>query len=161
MNVCAALRCEPQVATHGLRRKNNVWTHKTETAPDIEVILLFGMWAGIRRGWYYIGCLFVLDLSPVTSKFHLNPPLRSQLTAVVVWRWSGLHWVQGIRILVGSRVDFFSQCISAEGEWNSAGNLSRKFLSQKYLLLFHRELYTYVTILSTQWMVQLTSCLCV
>lgn len=107
MNVCAALRCEPQVATHGLRRKNNVWTHKTETAPDIEVILLFGMWAGIRRGWYYIGCLFVLDLSPVTSKFHLNPPLRSQLTAVVVWRWSGLHRVQGIRILVGSWVGFF------------------------------------------------------
>lgn len=44
-------------------------------------------WSG---GWYYIGCLFVLDLSPVTSKFHLNPPLRSQLTAVVSWRWSGL-----------------------------------------------------------------------
>lgn len=142
MNVCAALRCEPQVATHGLRRKNNVWTHKTETAPDIEVILLFGMWAGIRRGWYYIGCLFVLDLSPVTSKFHLNPPLRSQLTAVVVWRWSGLHWVQGIRILVGSRVDFFLSVLSVQKENETVRGIFQGSFYHKNIYYFFIENFT-------------------
>lgn len=37
-----------------------------------------------------IGCLFVLDLSPVTSKFHLNPPFCVEFTAVDGWRWPGV-----------------------------------------------------------------------